>query len=128
MPPARAGLVEQTPGTEGDVSEGTALFPNSRDAPLYGLGWAGLWLGAEAGNVSIDETADELKCVPKGSRRPLVKFVFAPNGFLWALLKGVDPARELTMAVSAEDLAAIMWKDTPLPQQQRPLVLSGTAH
>jgi hypothetical protein len=83
---------------------------------------------AEAGNVSIDETADELKCVPKGSRRPLVKFVFAPNGFLWALLKGVDPARALTMAVSAEDLAEIMWKDTPLPRQQRPLVMSGTAH
>lgn len=69
---------------------------------------------------SIEVVADALVDVPKGLKRPLARFVFARRGFLWALLKGIDPDRALCLPNPREDLADIIWPLEAASKSSRP--------
>lgn len=68
---------------------------------------------------TIDVVADKLKDVPKGLKRPVARFVFARYGFLWALLKGIDPNRALLLPDVKKELESIIWPEAAVRASSR---------
>ena len=58
---------------------------------------------------SVVTVAAKLEDLPWGLSTPLARFLFAHHGFLWAILKGIDPNRALCLPAVREELERIVW-------------------
>lgn len=70
---------------------------------------------------TVETIANKLPDLPRGMKRPVLRFVFGHHGFLWALLKGIDPNRALCLDGVKDELESIIW---PVAAQGRALALA----
>jgi hypothetical protein len=78
-----------------------------------------------AAPMSLLETIDSLKDVPKGHKKALVEFVCGHRGYLWGRLHGISPANALTLPGVREALESLVW-DKTRPKKARTRTYSST--
>lgn len=78
-----------------------------------------------AAPMSLLETIDSLKDVPKGHKKALVEFVCGHRGYLWGRLHGISPANALALPGVREALESLVW-DKTRPKKARTRTYSST--
>lgn len=66
------------------------------------------------GKVSDTAMSGVLNFLTPALRKALVRFVYAKEGFAWAIAEGMDPRRALLQPAACEGLVNIVWKPAAL--------------